>query len=120
MSQVDQNEPPSSGLSRVAGASAKVFALYLLFGVAFWFMALTYINFRASVGSPSDLPFDHPMWGSMLLFGCLVAWPVIALGLVINGSAVAVSDLAVRAVGVAWLVALPAVLIWLNRRGNKR
>lgn len=114
----EQASPPTP--VQISAAAAWSVAAYLLFGVAFWIMMLLYCVHRQNVGRPSDIDCLHPMWAALGLAGDLVAWPILALDFVMTGSAVAVPDPVVRAVGVGWLASFAFALAWIYRRRPPR
>ena len=89
----------------------KALVVYLVFGILHEALGVAYCSYRASAGAPSDLPCVSWFWTPIGLMGSMAVWPLIALGEVINGSAVLVPPLLVRAIGLAFLVGFVPV-VW--------
>jgi hypothetical protein len=93
-----------------------VAGIYFAFGFAYMLLAIYYCEFRAAAGNPSDLPCNALLWNTIAVLG----WPMAALGDVIQGSAIFVPSIVVRAVGFAFLGGFVAALALLVRGLRRR
>ena len=93
----------------------RTLSLYVVFGLLSVALDYTYCTYREAHGNPSDLPCVSALWSTMEL----VAWPVLAVGdLVDRGPIVLVPTWVVNIKGALLLGGFAASLAWASLRGR--